>query len=133
MLGFWVPLNVFGVLLLALAGNFLGWTLDQLFWRAMAVVSLVGIIWSSSGLVRTLDGYTRPVLNTGTSLPGNLFLCKRLSETPPLRRGEIIYYVPSEALKALIREHAPAAELRLGWLKQVVAVAGDDVCWGENW
>src|SRR5262245_35653427 len=130
----WLPGMVFGVMLLSLWGILLGWTFADIIrwltWSGLLTLSIVVVLVGVWLAVRTLDGYERPVLNTGTSLPGTLFLCKPLTAEGPLRRGEIVYYVPSEALKALIRQHVPAAELRLGWLKQVIAVAGDDVCWG---
>jgi type IV secretory pathway protease TraF len=72
-----------------------------------------------------------PIWNVGQSLSAQLYACRALHKDEPLTAGTVVYYVPSVQVRALVRSIAPAADLRLGWLKQIAAIGGDEVCW-EN-
>ena len=47
----------------------------------------------------------------------------------PLPRGTIVYYHPPASVEAVLQRIAPGVDVRRGWLKQVAATAGDEVCW----
>jgi type IV secretory pathway protease TraF len=68
-------------------------------------------------------------LNVGHSLAGSLYACRALGAAEVLHQGDIVYYVPPDRVRETIRQVAPQADLRLGWLKQVAATGGDQVCW----
>jgi type IV secretory pathway protease TraF len=68
-------------------------------------------------------------VNAGQSLAGSLYACQPLRATAHLRRGMVVYYWPPARVQATIRRVAPGADLRLGWLKELAAVGGDEVCW----
>lgn len=71
-------------------------------------------------------------LNVGHSLPGQLYACRALQADDVLTQGMVVYYVPPARVQATIRQIAPGADLRLGWLKRIAAQAGDEVCWADG-
>jgi type IV secretory pathway protease TraF len=71
-------------------------------------------------------------VNVGQSLAGSLYACQTLQAADRLQRGMVVYYLPPMRVQATLRRIAPGADLRLGWLKEIAAVGGDDVCWDEE-
>lgn len=93
-------------------------------------VVMVGVL--SLGLVHGVWGY-HPVLNVGESLQGWVFLCRPLGAEEAVSRGTVVQYTPSTRIRDLVRSLVPQADLHLPWLKRVVAIAGDAVCWRGEW
>jgi type IV secretory pathway protease TraF len=71
-------------------------------------------------------------VNVGQSLKGSLYACQTLQAADHLQRGMVVYYRPPVRVQATLRRIAPGADLRLGWLKEIAAVSGDEVCWDEG-
>jgi type IV secretory pathway protease TraF len=68
----------------------------------------------------------------GQSLAGSLYACQTLQTADRLQRGMVVYYRPPGRVQATLRRIAPGADLRLGWLKEIAAVGGDEICWDEG-
>jgi type IV secretory pathway protease TraF len=68
-------------------------------------------------------------VNIGQSMPGRLYACRPLTSQEALQHGDVVYFPPPSQVVETLHRIAPGVDVHRGWLKQIAATPGDEVCW----